>query len=234
MSKDTASALALALQTAIALEAPISERLASYAAAQKQHAAPYSDAVDRLVSRLRSVSAGEQAPRVGEAMPEFLLPDDRGQLTSLTDLLRNGPLVVAFHRGHWCPFCRINAHALAQAHDEVRARGGQIVAITPERGHYTILHRSQASARYPMLSDIENAYALSLNLAIWIDDDVRNHLLAFGRDLETYLGSAGWILPIPATFIVGTDGRVVARFVDPDHRLRMDLAEIIAGIERAH
>ena len=234
MSEDTATALAQALKTAIELDAPISARLSSYAAAQKQHAAPYSDAVERLVGRLKAVSAGEQAPHVGEPMPEFLLPDERGHLTALSDLLRNGPLVVAFHRGHWCPFCRINAHALSQIDAKVRARKGQIVAITPERGRFTMLHRSQASARYLMLSDIENAYALSLNLAVWIDDEVRQHLLGFGRDLNVYLGSEAWILPIPATFIVGTDGRVVARFVDPDHRHRMDLDAILAAIESAN
>jgi peroxiredoxin len=234
MSEDTASALALALEAAIKLDAPISSRLADYAAAQKQHAAPYSGAVDRLVERLEAVSAGAASPRIGDPMPEFLLPDERGQLTALSDLLRNGPLVVAFHRGHWCPFCRINAHALSQIDEQVRVRKGQIVAITPERGKYTMLHRSQASARYLMLSDIENAYALSLNLAVWIDDEVRQHLLGFGRNLNVYLGSEGWILPIPATFIVGTDGRVVARFVDPDHRHRMDLDAILDAIDSAN
>ena len=234
MSEDTASALTQALKAAIELDAPISSRLASYAAAQKHHAAPYSDAVDRLVGRLKAVSAGNESPRIGDPMPEFLLPDERGYLSSLSDLLRKGPLVVAFHRGHWCPFCRINAHALSQLDEQVRARGGQIVAITPERGRYTMLHRSQASARFLMLSDIESAYALSLSLAVWIDDEVREHLLGFGRDLNVYLGSEGWVLPIPATFIVGTDGLVLARFVDPDHRHRMDLGAILAALESAN
>jgi peroxiredoxin len=231
MTEDTVTALAVALQAAISLDAPISVRLSNYAAVQKQRAAPYSDAVDRLVARLAAVSAGEQSLGIGDPMPDFLLPDERGHLISLSDLLRNGPLVMAFHRGHWCPFCRINAHALAQIDEQVRARGGQIVAISPERGNYTMLHRSEASARFLMLSDIENAYALSLNLAVWLDDEVRQHLLGFGRDLEVYLGSPGWILPIPATFIVGTDGRVVARFVDPDHRHRMDLNAILTALE---
>jgi peroxiredoxin len=84
-----------------------------------------------------------------------------------------------------------------------------------------------------MLSDIETAYALSLNLAIWIDDAVRSHLLGFGRDLEVYLGSSGWVLPIPATFVVATNGTIVARFVDPDHRHRMALDAILAALEAA-
>jgi peroxiredoxin len=233
MAEDTASALAQAFKAAIDLDAPIAERLATYAAVQRQQVTPYAEAIDRLVARLEAVSAGDQSPPVGELMPEFLLPDEQGRLTGLSDLLRNGPLVVAFHRGHWCPFCRINAHGLVEIHEKARQRGAQIVAISPERGHYTTLQRQQAGAKYLMLSDIENAYALSLNLAIWIDDEVRGHLLGFGRDLGVYLGSEGWILPIPATFVVGTNGEIVARFVDPDHRHRMDLDAILAAVEQA-
>jgi peroxiredoxin len=233
MADNTESALVAAFKAATASNAPIAERLASYAAAQRLHAAHYSDAVDRLVARLKSVAAGDQSPNIGDQMPEFLLPDEQGHLVSLANLLRRGPLVVAFHRGHWCPFCRINAQALSEIHERAVQCGGQIVAISPERGQYTSLHLAEAGATYLMLSDIETAYALSLNLAIWIDDAVRSHLLGFGRDLEVYLGSSGWVLPIPATFVVATNGTIVARFVDPDHRHRMALDAILAALEAA-
>jgi peroxiredoxin len=234
MAEDTASALARAFKEAIDLDAPITERLAMYAAVQRQQVTPYAEAIDRLVARLEAVSAGKRSPKIGESLPDFLLPDEEGRLIGLSDLLRNGPLVVAFHRGHWCPFCRINAHGLVEIHERARKCGAQIVAISPERGHYTALQRQQAGAKYLMLSDIENAYALSLNLAVWIDDDVRAHLLGFGRDLGVYLGSEGWILPIPATFVVSTNGKIVARFVDPDHRRRMDLDAILAALDHAN
>lgn len=226
-------ALARAFQAAAGMDAPLSARLDAYAAAVDLHAPDYSMAVDRLIARLRAVSAGDGSPKVGDTMPDFLLPDEQGRLVALADLLREGPAVIAFHRGHWCPFCRINARGLAQIEDAVRVRRGKIVAITPERGQYAVQHRKDASARYVMLSDIEGGYALSLDLAVWMDDDIRTHLLGFGRDLEVYLGSRGWILPIPATFVVRADGRVAARFVDPDYRRRMDLKEILSAIEHA-
>lgn len=226
-------ALGRAFKAAIDLDAPLSVRLDAYSAALKEHAAEYTDAVDRLIARLTAVSAGNTSPAVGDRMPEFLLPDAQGKLISLASVLRQGPAVVAFHRGHWCPFCRMNARALTEIYDAVRDHHGQIVAITPEIGKFASQHRNQADARYTILSDIENSYALSLDLAFWIDDEVRRHLLGFGRNLEDYLGARGWILPIPATFILATDGRVVARFVDPDYRNRMALDDIVAAIEHA-
>ena len=49
---------------------------------------------------------------------------------------------------------------------------------------------------------------------------------AVGLDIAPYQGNETWILPIPATFIVGRDGLVKARYIDPDHRRRMDLDDI--------
>ena len=65
-------------------------------------------------------------------MPSFLLPDHAGHLVSLEDLLEKGPVALTLHRGHWCPYCRINISALAQAHQDVAKTGGQVVAILPD------------------------------------------------------------------------------------------------------
>lgn len=66
-------------------------------------------------------------------MPPFLLPDEHGQLVSLEAVLSKGPAGITFHRGHWCPYCRISMNALARAQNEIAAEGGQLVAIMPER-----------------------------------------------------------------------------------------------------
>jgi peroxiredoxin len=62
-------------------------------------------------------------------MPPFLLPDEQGRLVGLTKLLDHGPVAVTFHRGHWCPYCRINTDALAKAQKDIAAEGGQVVAV---------------------------------------------------------------------------------------------------------
>src|SRR5262249_41879609 len=159
----------------------------------------------------KGAGAGLNAPRVGEPMPPFLLPDDLARLVSLEGLLEKGPVAIAFHRGHWCPYCRINAHGLTMIHEEAQGSGGQIVAITPERKNYAQSQKHDARAFFPMLTDYGNGYALSLNLAIWLGDEMIAYLTKSGRDLESFHGAAGWFLPIPATFVVGTDGLIKAR-----------------------
>ena len=115
------------------MDASLDEQLRAFADAARQRRPDFAAAVDRLVERLRRHGAGDAAPQSGEPIPPFVLPDDDGHMVSLDQLLDHGPVAVTFHRGHWCPYCRININALAQAHKVIAAEGGQIVAIMPDR-----------------------------------------------------------------------------------------------------
>ena len=232
-TKSAAAALGEAFLKARDLDAPVNVRLAHYSKAVQQHLPPYADAVDRLVARLQQVGVAANAPAIGAAMPPFLLPDERGRLVSLDEVLSEGPAAIAFHRGHWCPFCRINARALAEVQNAVRSGGGQIVAITPERQKFIAQQKAEAGADYQILSDIYNGYALSLGLAIWLGDDIQRILSDFGRDLPLYQGDPSWFVPIPATFVVARDGMITARFIDPDYRRRMDIDDLRAALAAA-
>src|SRR5262249_16952704 len=159
---------------------------------------------------LHENGGGENAPRPGEEMPPFLLPDENGRLVSLQSMLRNGPVAVMFYRGHWCPYCRLNVRAAIRAYDRIKAFGGQIVAIMPEKQTFAARFKSEASAPFPVLTDLDNGYALSLNLAIWLGSEIQR--LLSHQDMAAFHGNSGWLLPIPATFVVGRDGLVKARF----------------------
>jgi peroxiredoxin len=232
-SKPLAEALEEAFQRCRDLDASLSERLDSLANAVRTLSPPFADAVDRLVTRLQRSGAGETAPQVGEPMPPFHLPDEAGRIVSLDQLLSKGPVAVTFHRGHWCPYCRLNTNALAQAQKEIEREGSQIVAIMPDRQQFAEEFRTELNARFPILTDMDNGYALTLNLAIWVGAEMERMISAAGWDIPSYQGNASWTLPIPATFVVRKDGRVAARFVDPDYRKRMAIESMIAALRSA-
>src|SRR5436309_1831589 len=162
-SRPLAEALEEAFQQCRDMDASLGERLNNFAKAVRTLRPSFADAVDRLVTRLQQSGAGKNAPRVGEPMPPFHLPDEAGRIVSLDELLTKGPVAVTFHRGHWCPYCRLNINALAQAHQEIAAQGGQIVAIMPDRQKFIADFRSESKVPFPILTDIDNGYALSLN-----------------------------------------------------------------------
>jgi peroxiredoxin len=213
------------------LDGSMNERLDVFARAVRSKTPATAAIVDRLVSRLRDHSAGETAPKPGDAMPPFILPDEAGQLVSLKDLLAQGPAVVTFHRGHWCPYCRISINTLAKAQPRIEALGARMVAIVPDRQPFAEEMKIDSGVTFPILSDMDNGYAMSLNLAIWVGDEMEEFMTGIGRSLPEYQGNDGWMLPIPATFVVGRDGRIKARFVDPDYRKRMAIDELIAALK---
>jgi peroxiredoxin len=208
--------------------ASLTERLQVVAEAARVHKPEYSSAVDAFVARLRAVQAGADAPKVGDMMPQFILPDQDGRLVTLDGLLARGPVVVALHRGHWCPFCRLNMIGLAEIED--RLKPAQIVAISTETQRYTRMLREQAGARFPFLTDMDAGYTMSMDLAVWLDDRLANLIAEAGWDIPLYQGGSDWVLPIPAVFVVCPSGKIAARHIDPDYRYRMAIDELLASV----
>lgn len=229
---DLAVALERATERAIALEAPLRDRLKIIADEVRTLSAVFAEAVDLFVGRLQTAEAGREAPTVGDEMPDFLLPDEVGKLVSLAKMLREGPVVVAFLRGHWCPYCQTTAAALGEIADAAAARGARIVAISPESRKYSQRLADDSGHRFSVLTDVDNGYALALNLAIWVDDDMARLIAGAGWDVPAYQTAKSWVLPIPATFIVDRSGRVAARYVNADYRTRMEVDDILAALER--
>jgi peroxiredoxin len=212
------------------MDAPLNVRLRAVADEVERLSPEFAAVVGRMVARLEANEVGQNAPQVGEPMPDFVLPDERGTLVRLENLLEQGPVVVSFLRGHWCPYCKLSADGLAQIAPEISRLGGRIVAISPETHHYGAELKSYANAAFPILSDIDNGYALELNLLFWVGDEKREAMKAGGFDIEPYQGNDTWMLPIPATFVVGRDGIVKARYIDPDYRRRMELDDIVTAV----
>jgi len=231
--KNLAAALEESTERCRDMDAPLADRLQALADDVRALSPDFAAVVEEMVSRLNRAGAGKEAPKPGDEMPEFALPDQAGRLRTLSELLEKGPLVITFHRGHWCPYCRINARALAMIEGEVSARGAALVAITPEIERFSIELMKDANASFPVLSDIDNEYALLLNLAFYVGDEKRRYMKAAGWDIGPFQGSESWTLPIPATFVIGTDGHVRARFVDPDYRKRMDVDDLLGAIAAA-
>ena len=220
--------------TICAMEAPLAAKLAAYSNALRERNSPFVDAYDRIVMRLRSGEAGATAPKIGEAMPPFMLPDGDGCMVGLDELVGEGPLVVSFNRGHWCPFCKIELRSLAGAARELAKLDARVVSIMPDRQSFIGPLARELRGKVSFLSDIDNAYALSLGLAMWVGEPVRALMSGIGWRLDAFQGNDAWLLPLPATFVVGSDGVILARFVDANFRERMEIADILEALRSIH
>ena len=113
-----------------AMDASLPEQLAAFWQAIAAIGPDFAAEAEALVARLKEHEVGDTAPKPGEPMPPFALPDTTGRIVDLDGLLADGPAIVIFHRGHWCPFCRMSSLALGRAQDRIAIpqRLGPLVA----------------------------------------------------------------------------------------------------------
>lgn len=205
---------------------PLSQQLASYASLMREKNPVIADAYQTLVDRLCASDAGASVPGPGDELPPFLLPDENGRLVSSADLLDNGPLVISFNRGNWCPFCWLELSALDSCFEAIRDGGGSVVSITPETAHFSQRLIDRLSLSFPVLSDMDNGYALDLGLVMALPPELQKMYRAGGNDLPLFQRNESWFVPLPATLIVDRQGIIRESFVNADFRQRIEPGRI--------
>lgn len=208
----------------------LSSRLSAYRKESSNRRPDFAKAYDELVERLNVIDRGEVGPRLAELMPGFYLPDEQGRLTSLSSLLQSGPVVISINRGHWCPYCKLELRSLAEIHNEIEKLGGRVISIMPDSARFTGGYVAQNDLPFPVLSDVDLGYSLSLGLIFWVGAEVQRLYKEAGVELEKYHINQGYFLPMAAKFIVGCDGLVKARQVNIEFRERMEPEAVIAAL----
>ena len=184
-------------------------------------------AYDDFLARLDRAEIAAQALRAGDRMPPFLLPNAEGHLIASEDLLRRGPLVITFFRGDWCPYCVMTLEALEAVLPEVEAAGGVLVALTPETGGRALLTKRALSLSYEVLADVDNIVAMQFGIVFRMPDLYRDLLGRAGINLAERQGNPGWLIPIPATYVVGHDNVIRHAWVNVDVTQRAEPDEIV-------
>jgi peroxiredoxin len=169
-------------------------------------------------------------PKVGDVAPSFALKDHRGSPVALTELLRRGPVVLTFYRGSWCPYCNLQLRAYQGALPEMMELGATLVAVSPQTPDHSLSFAEKQELGFSVLSDAHTEVARSYGLVFKVADAMVDTYKAVGSDLVKYNGDDSWELPVPGTFVVGRDGRLVLSFVDGDYSRRLEPAAILDAL----
>lgn len=186
----------------------------------------YQALLAELAARLRD-TACQVVLRPGDPMPDFVLPNAEGELVFSDDLLARGPLVICFFRGSWCPFCNATLQALQEVQPAIVAAGGTLVALTPDLTEHVIETKMRLKLTFELLSDVDNATGLLFGAVYRVPQAYRDALLSYGIDLEQRHGDTDWLLPLPSTFVAGTDGVLRYTQASGDVTERMEPATIL-------
>lgn len=187
--------------------------------------------IDGEISAIVRSGAGANAPRVGDVPPAFELPDARGGMLSLAAALKTGHAVVTFYRGQWCPYCDLQLRSYQQILPELRALGTTLIAISPQTPDESLSTAEKRNLEFAVLSDANNRVARAYGLVFELSRALDSVQKGFGVDLQRSNGDASGELPVPGTFIVSREGRVVFRYVNADYRQRLEPAELLRQLQ---
>ncbi|MHC5068206.1 MAG: peroxiredoxin-like family protein [Planctomycetota bacterium] len=187
--------------------------------------------LEQGVADLVATDIGDQALAVGDTMPAFALPDASGTMRSSADLLAQGPLVVSFYRGGWCPYCNLELRALQALQDDFAQHHATLVAISPQNPDDSLSTQDKNALTFPVLSDHRLAFTRAMGLSFTLPPAVIDLMLTtFGQDLRASNGTDDFELPIPATYVVDRQGVVRWRYVNPDYTQRAEPADVLAAV----
>ena len=183
------------------------------------------------IEHLMVSDAASKALKEGAQVPDFTLFDALGNSVTLSHLLKQGPVVIAFYRGAWCPYCNLQLHAYQQILPQIQALGACLVAISPQTPDHSLTLAEKRALTFVVLSDEGNQVARQFGLVFQIDEAVRSAFRQVGANLPMYNGDGSWDLPMPGTFLVDQSGTVRLAYVDPDFTHRLDPSIIIARLK---
>ena len=187
--------------------------------------------VDDIIAQAKAFQQGDDAIKLNQSAPAFTLPNPNGQLISLSDLLLQGPVVVTFYRGSWCPYCNLQLRAMQSRLADIHALGAQLVAISPQIPDGSLSQDDISNMDFIVLSDQHAKVAAQYGVAWEVPDFLTEHMRVDRKlDLEAINNGNSNILPIPATFVIDSDGKVIWRFVDVDYRTRAEPSDIIDAL----
>jgi len=164
--------------------------------------------------------------REGAVAPEFTLPDVHGQPVALSDLLRQGAVVLTFYRGEWCPYCNLQLRAYEAILPEIRELRASLVAVSPQTPDHSLTTTEQKGLTFPVLSDAGNEVARRYGLVYQLSHTLR----ALSPDLPAYNGDESWELPMPGTFVIAPDGTVRVAFVEADWTRRLEPTALLDAL----
>lgn len=186
--------------------------------------------MDAATASLEASRLAERSLAVGAAAPDFSLPDAKGDTVVLSKLLTEGPVVLSFYRGGWCPYCNIQLKTLQDRLGDITAAGGRLVAVSPQTPDHSLSTAEKHDLAFPVLSDVGNAVARSYGLVFTLADDLRPIYDGWGLDLPAANGDESFELPLPATYVIRPDGTVAWRFADADYTRRAEPDDVVAAL----
>ena len=185
--------------------------------------------IEKFVS---AEDAAKSALNVGATMPAFSLKDSNGKTVESRDLLKQGNLVVVFYRGAWCPFCNLYLRNLQKNMPQIKAAGGNLVAVSVENPDNSLSVAKKNELDFTVLSDPNLTVARSFGIVYQMPKETDELYKSKGLDVAKHNEMERAELPLSATYVVNQKGEIVYAFLEPDYKKRAAPETIIETLQK--
>lgn len=168
----------------------------------------------------------DRALKVGDIAPDFTLPDAEGLPVSLYDTLQHNAVIISFFRGNWCPFCMAELTHYQEAINNNLVDSATVIAISPQNIHFNHDLKVQNNLEFRILSDKGNEIADKYGLVFTLQENIREIYKNMGADLELFNSDKTYKLPIPATYLIDKNKKIVFSSVSTNYMERADVCDI--------
>ena len=168
--------------------------------------------------------------KIGDIAPQFVGKDQNGQNVDLKQLLKKGDVVVVFYRGQWCPYCNKQLSKINDSLPQIVAKGATVITITPETGDNIKKTVEKTKATFAIIEDKGLAIMKKYKVSFAVDENTITKYKKYGIDFEKANGENGANLPVPATYIIGKNGKIKYAFFNEDYSKRASVKDILANL----
>ncbi|MFD1292902.1 peroxiredoxin-like family protein [Lutibacter holmesii] len=210
------------------LEALLSKKAAASAAKSSEEK---KKAYAKGIEDVKNSGVLESALKVGDKAPNFTLNNATNTPVSLYDELKNGPVILTWYRGGWCPYCNITLHALQDNLPEFTKAGATLMALTPELPDKSLSTSEKNELEFTVLSDINNKVGKEYGVVYQLNSTIAS-MYEKGFGLSTYNGNSSSELPLAATYVIDKNGIIQYAFLDEDYKKRAEPSEIITALHQ--
>lgn len=186
-----------------------------------------------VILLLAPLTKAQEAPyqlKVGEHAPDLNGIDQNGETFNLYETLKSKPVVLMFYRGYWCPHCNKQLSQLEDSLSFITEKGGVVVAVTPEKPESIKKTLQKTGASFKIIYDEDLTIMKQYQVAFRLEESLLKKYKRWGIDLEETNGNNGPNLPVPATYIIGQDKKILYAFFDPDYKKRATVGKILQNL----
>jgi peroxiredoxin len=164
---------------------------------------------------------------INSEAPDFVGVNQSGDTIQLSRLLKMGPVVLFFYRGHWCPVCSKHLQAMQDSLKILQDSGAVVVGVSPQVEKYTAKAVRKHSIQFDVISDSADVITRAYDVLFDVSKKYNRMIkMALFTDIGKTNGDDSASLPVPATFIIGTNGKILWRQFDYNYKNRASVAEI--------